>query len=764
VADQNQTSNSSASTGSPWDEPLDIPEEEEKKKVIGTLEDTPVSATDELQQATDNKPVPFNIPEGVDEEKVGKKIPAGELVQKEKDQLKMPDQPQKSVPLLNTNISPDTLPPKEVNPAGQPVENTSKEPTVANSVEAQAPVKPAVDNIAKTPTPASAPSPASVPAGTASAPGSDIDKIKQNIATMPSVDKAAEEAKPAEQPAMVDNASTTEGAGVPTESIRGKKPGILSKINIFSKNKKAPTTPKPLSQPTVAPAPAVPTPQISAVPRKAKKPIKIDFYKKSGFIGTVSVILIFIAVTFLTENGIVSLGFEKVYGIVGLEKLWGGLPRNPEAALAQAFVNGQDNLEFKAKGEITMTVDKTIKSPITSPLVAVADFMYLARDTQMGVRTKAMLAQADYYYDDDYYEYDYDDTTSSSDTTSDSTTDSSTADSSDTSSQEDYQSYSTDTSTIKEINSDFESISSADGTKTDFTINKITGRNSSVSMITSQNDLYVNTSSDIEFNAKAENNKWLDYSLSAPDSENVLNDIYSLKTDSGFSIIGRRIANEKVSDMRCYRYQIDSLELGSSLEFLGIESEMVQKISGDVWIGIKDKLIHKIDVTLIPSISSSVSRIDLEVEFYDYGSGNSIEIPRLDSKIAISGSEEAEVSEEAIEETTTITSTESSRDTSRKTDLASIKSALSEYYSDNGYYPVSSNWSDINQASSQIVSKLVPEYLSAIPVDPKSAEGFYYGYKSDGKTFTLSARFENLNDPQITQFGDIWLHYVYSDN
>jgi len=781
VADQNQTTNNSTSTGSPWDEPLDIPEETDKKEIVGSLEDNPAPVAND--STTETKPVPFNIPEGVDEEKVGKKIPAEELT--DKDKLVMPSQSVDSKPLDTKQNRDDSPPPTAVDPSGQPVDSgviARSEATKQSEEKIATPdglamtnqgtpaQKPAVDNIIKTSQPI-VETPPATPKDQSPASVSDIDKIKQNIATMPNLDQPTDSVKPAdpETPTIEGVANPT---GLPTGEVRNKKQSIFSKINIFKRGKKQPAIPEAKSASTAPATPVVPTSQAPATPPKTRKPIKIDFYKKPGFIGTVSVILIFIAVTFLTENGLVSLGFENVYGIVGLEKLWGGLPRSPESALAHAFVNGQNNLEFKAKGEITMTVDKTINSPITSPLVTVTDFVYLARDTEMGPRTKAILAQSNYYYNDDYYEYDNSDSTSSdssSDTSSDSTS-SSTEDTTssiyDTSSQEDYQSYSTDSSTIKEINADFESLSSADGTKTDFTINKITGKNSSISMITNQNDLYINSSSDIKFNEKAENNKWLDYSLTALDSKNVVNDIFSLKTDSGFSIIGRRIANEKIGDQRCFRYQIDSLEVSSSLEFLGIESEMVQKISGDVWIGIKDKLIHKIDVTIIPSISSSASRIDLEVEFYDYGSSNNIEIPRLDNKIAVTAggeleeSEGATAKEEAVEEE--VTATESSRDILRKTDLASIKSALLEYSSDNGYYPVSSSWSNINQASSQVASKLVPEYLASIPTDPKSAEGFYYGYKSDGKTFTLSARFENLNDSEISQFGDIWLHYVYS--
>lgn len=768
MTNQNQNSNNTSSTGSPWDEPLDV-QEEKKKEVIGTLEGLPSESGGEIKASV--KPVPFNIPEGIDDEKVGKKIPAEDIIEKEKTKLKLP--PKEEATSAPVSVA-------KVDPAGKPVEE-AKATAPMQAKETSKPIqgKPAVDNIARPEAKVLAENQQEIQPEAAMPPIQEagINKIRKNITSPPPFKSSEAAVSPNQENEQVP----------PLEKPKG---GFFSKINPFSKKKQleAPKTTATSQTTPTATQPKTILKPVASTSKPSRKPIKIDFYRKPSFIVTASVILIFTALTFLTENGLISVGIEKVYGILGLEQLWGGLPRNPETALAKAFVNGKENLEFKAKGEITLTVDKTIESEITSPLVAVTDFIFLARDIQVGPRTKAILTQADYYYDDDYYDYDdsyydydsdydYDDSSSSS-SSSDSISNDSGSDSEDTSSiydsssQEDYQSYSSDVSSIKEVDADFKSVSGSDGTKTDFTINKVTGRSSSVSMITSQNDLYINTSSDIEYHSRAEDSKWLDYSISAPESENVLNDFYSLKTDNGFSIIGRRIANEKVSNLRCYRYQLDSLEIGSSLEFLGIESEMIQKVSGDVWIGIKDQLIRKIDVTLIPSISSSVSRIDLEVEFYDYGSSNIIETPRLDQKIAVSNediveddsiSEEVQAEEDKGEIATS--STESERDNQRKSDLTEIKVALEEYYDDNGYYPVASNWSDINQSNSTLVIKLVPEYITAIPTDPKLSEGFYYGYESNGKSYTLSARFENLNDPQISNVGDdIWLHYVYSDN
>jgi len=90
------------------------------------------------------------------------------------------------------------------------------------------------------------------------------------------------------------------------------------------------------------------------------------------------------------------------------------------------------------------------------------------------------------------------------------------------------------------------------------------------------------------------------------------------------------------------------------------------------------------------------------------------------------------------------------RDSKRKSDLWEISLALNLYYSDYNQYPVSINLERVNDENSNFYKALVPNYLSGLQIeeflfDPKHPE-FWYGYKSDGKTFELTARLENLED------------------
>jgi len=87
------------------------------------------------------------------------------------------------------------------------------------------------------------------------------------------------------------------------------------------------------------------------------------------------------------------------------------------------------------------------------------------------------------------------------------------------------------------------------------------------------------------------------------------------------------------------------------------------------------------------------------------------------------------------------------RDKQRIFDLSSISKMLRRYKTENGIYPVSRASVKLNE-NNQITNKIKFANESAsIPVDPKDPE-YYYSYQSsNGKSFELSARLENLDDP-----------------
>jgi len=97
--------------------------------------------------------------------------------------------------------------------------------------------------------------------------------------------------------------------------------------------------------------------------------------------------------------------------------------------------------------------------------------------------------------------------------------------------------------------------------------------------------------------------------------------------------------------------------------------------------------------------------------------------------------------------TSSSSSTSSSTDDSqRKSDLIVLQQALINYYAASGSYPVSASFTFLNQSGNLLEKELVPMYLSKIPQDPSSSKA--YAYKSDGKTFLLTAELDDANDAE----------------
>lgn len=97
-------------------------------------------------------------------------------------------------------------------------------------------------------------------------------------------------------------------------------------------------------------------------------------------------------------------------------------------------------------------------------------------------------------------------------------------------------------------------------------------------------------------------------------------------------------------------------------------------------------------------------------------------------------------------------------DSARKADLANLKTALLTYYNDKQSYPVSPVLAKASDPNG-ILKVLVPTYIVQLPIDPLSPNS-YYGYKSDGKSFTLSASLEDQADPSGVPVGNLYLYQV----
>lgn len=589
---------------SPWNEPL--PKETPKPQVSGTLSGSqPIAAP--IQ--------PFDLPQNV-EKTMPPVVKAVDLVTPVANQGT--PKPVDSISSLNPafNYNYDQNQKNSIPPSGTaPAVNSPQVPpaSTAKPIDSVSGVAALVTNPVSQIPPSSQPvnadilpPPPSAAVGTPSGPAFTVQSLSQPINPLPA--PAVAPPPPTPQPISPQNErsfvvpdlpATTQN--VPT--VVPEKRSGLSKLFAGLKRK-----PKEAAQPAET---LVPSESPANSGRKSKKAIIVYVL--------IAIVVVLGILIYLTEAGILSIGLEKVYGSVSLEKLWSGLPKNSETAMAESLVTMKDHQKFKVSGTINLNIDKTIKNEVTTPLVSDADSV-----AQLAVLPiKAILTA--YTTPTDSSIVAPTDTTDTTDTTS---TDSSTAttDSSATTPvDQSTESAFVDTTTTKMINATVAGSFGDVGNDFEITIVKPIG-SETINLKNSQSMLWVK-GGDVKFDEKAEPEKWLLYNLATLSNDSVVSQTLAVNSGKGFSAGGTRQANEKVGSVRCYKYSLDSVELGNSLSGIGVLSDSIQNISGTVWIGIKDKLIRRIDLKITTSPSSPVIQINLSLNLSDYDTDNNFAAP-----------------------------------------------------------------------------------------------------------------------------------------
>ena len=526
------------------------------------------------------------------------------------------------------------------------------------------------------------------------------------------------------------------------------KPGAEPSRGLFGRFFGKKTVIAPAVSPIAAPATipnTVPNVTMATPENKKSNPAL-----KKVLILVPGLIVVFALAAFLTEAGLLSIGVENVYGALGIEQLWGGLSPKTETALGRSALEMKNHPDFKANGKISITIDRAIKSDIATPLLSLETRQSLARDESINPAEKAIQAAAD-----DYYFTTNSNTNSKSNSNSNSNTNSNKNSNSISTPPTNANSNSANSNTNSgtgvssaQATSGTKVVEGVFGLKTSSTSNEVAVKlnDSSSSVITLENDsgkLFVKTSGAVNYGS-TDKTKWATYPLDQLKSESLVSNIFNLKTDSGFSVKGARVGNEKIGNMRCYKYQIDSLEIGSSLADIGITSDMVPTLSGDVWIGIKDKLIHQMNIKITTPVSSAVRMVTVDMNFSDFDVKNSI------TKVASTD----QVAPQSL-----------TGDTKRKADVVALLDALKKYKTDNKSYPISTDLMKLNTSDNALAKALVPRYLTALPEDPKTADGWYYAYKSaDGTKCSISARLENASDPEGSLINSVLLYLKYSSD
>jgi len=656
--------------GSPWDEPLDEVKETKKEQptVVGDL-DFVNEAPEEKKTQTEK---PLNLPTDT-EEKVGTKIPVAKIM------------PPAGQPVKVT----------EPTKTSEPIPAAVKEPTKkadfwSEVYQSPAPTRTAVDSM-------SAKTPESIPA------------TKPQIAIQPQVAQSAGLKGNQEylyQPVPAVNKPT----GQPTP------PSVAS----------APAKPVPTASPATPPTPAAPVARIAPTAPPAPKKRKA---KAVIFAIIIGVILLFAGGSFLTEEGIISLGLEKIYGLVRLESLWRGLPENPENAFIIAASKMKTQTSYKISGTVTMTVNRGVKSEIITPIVSAAALPIISlKDEDVGSKILATLTATQ--------------SSQSSATTTPTTS-----------------SAASTTATVEEVSGTINAKVDPNiiGAKIDLKSKK--DPLSQIELVYSNKKLYLKTSETIVYDRVAKGS-WSVIDFSKANSENPTEKFWSGGfSGSNFSITGTRVGNEKIDGTRCYHYQ-GKVNLGDALSSFGLKENTAQDINFDSWIGVKDHLLHKLELKIIPNTSAAISRLDLKLNFSDFGSDiGGFSVPA--SSIPYSGISATAGGSTSQPTPSQTTSTVADRDSQRKNDLANIAKSLEQYKTAHSQYPKSGGSEKISASFGTLYSALVPTYLSKIPLDPDDPK-YYYGYESGGSQYTLSAVLEDIADSDGQKVGSKNIYYLKS--
>lgn len=716
TADTNQVKTNTPTATSPWEEELDLPEEKPNKpNIIGSLH----------EGEKPKEPVSFVMPEKV-EESVGAKIPAEEIIKKENIPEPHTELP-KPIDWFSSEAQSSTV--------GDSLHDKAikKEP-VAVSVPPQVSQE-IIPNITKN-NQASASTEAGLISSPTQAPQTapnNLDFPKKPIAKIvPSEELESNAAKtiPLNQVTQENNQSQIQSV----QSQENTTKNILSKL--FSQKKK----------------------EINSVSHSSIiNPSKVKSY---AYIFSI-IGLLFISVI-LTESGYLSIGLEKVYGSAHIEALWNGLSINTDKALLQTAAEMKTHPEFTANGKINLTIDSSIKSDFTKPLLSFANSIKLADERMtLPVKARKTLSESESEVDDYYFTDFVDDSSTDEDESSDDSivsdsstsisnlsTDNTTASSDDSISSETTES-TTIESQIRNVELDVDFKNSLSGSEVELK----NGTSQTLKLINQKEKLYfLNNNASLTTSTDINAGKYVEYSLPQLESKDIQRDFFNVKADSGLSLKGKRVANEKVDGIRCFKYEMNNLEIGNAFSDFGITSDMLQSASGNIWIGISDKKIRKINLKIITPISSAITTINVELTFSKY-----------DQKNTITDVTEAEI----VRGTAAVASTQTQSETNdirRKTDVQNILTALTNYKTANGSYPVANSILKLNSSSNIIESALVPRYLASMPVDPKSVDGWYYDYKSDGKTCSVAARLENVSDAEGTKKGNVTLYIKVNNN
>jgi len=455
-----------------------------------------------------------------------------------------------------------------------------------------------------------------------------------------------------------------------------------------------PPVSSPTNPPAQPPIPPIPTAEISSVPLPeggSKKWLWV-------LLVILFILLLPAGLIFATENGYLSLGLDKYYNAVGLERLWKGLPLDGQKALVVVNQKMESASSCHFSGNFTIEGNVSLQN---NPQITKV-FPQINQERVLG--ESAETASMNFGLAGDYEKPNKISATATVDI----------------SSQE-----ITSLGIPASLTLDFRQVE-----------NKIYFKIPALSTLIG-----------------SEANKWLMWDLGQyqtggqeetlkKSAEKLLQAIKSSQRLQGESLAGKSVYH--------YQFILDKTKLKNLYQDKSFTPTSDPKI--DIFIGKKDHLIYKLKVNIDSQTGNSQVNLKGEIKLSDFNKPFNITAPK----------EEETAKEGLMGLFQGLESSIKARDAKRKSDLGTIKMGLMAYHKDNGSYPVSSEIDKTNNQNGVLAKALVPNYLKSLPVDPQDPEK-WYGYKSDGKTFTLWSLLEDKTDPAGKQDGQYFKYILTNE-
>lgn len=415
-----------------------------------------------------------------------------------------------------------------------------------------------------------------------------------------------------------------------------------------------------------------------------------------------------VALIALTETGVINWGLEKIYKQYGIEKIWGGTPIDLKQALSvsNTKVSGINSYNFTHTGKVDSNVTLSTDNQV------IASTINLTQDGKILLPNSAYLKN-------------------------------------------------TSSATAQNTASSAPFISA----------------NNMVSEVIVGDKLYLRTNLD---NTNSQSS-WdaFNYSDSVNRTQIVSNiNVMQQFTNLNNYIVGNGIylGQEKINGQIYYHWgaQLSSNTIGEmslvgwpDIESLVKDYKVKQQINtnqvyGDFYIAQNSKTLTQVIFTaqainFNTTVKSSSAQVSMDLlDTYNFNGFNqvtAINIPDVSNVVTPDAGTFTTKSAiywflQPVQKKTA--------DAIRKADLANIKTALDNYKTANGSYPVSLTVTKTDAADTPL-NVLVPDYLSKLPLDPNTPT-YYYGYKSDGNTFELTCVLDDSTDSQGAQAGSFYIY------